>query len=330
MFEKLLKKLAGGVQIPVGVPLDDDGFLDRRCPAARCESEFKVLCEDWRTKVPDHAAWCPFCGHRDTPREFTTPEQVEFLKKAAFAEFSRMFAQELQDGARDFNRRQPRNGFLSLRLDVRSSRPQHPMPPAAAEMMKTQVTCLRCTCRFRVVGAAFFCPACGHSSAEQTFEQTVARVRKSVTLLGELAPTLSRDDLAVLSSQLLEGGLADLVSTFQHLGELLFPRLPGAAGVRLRRNVFQNLVDGSAVWVAAGGRAFAAMVDAADLDDLERLFQQRHVLEHREGFVDQSYLDKSGDRDYAPGSRLVVKEAWVVRCADVVEKLGAGLRIDAP
>jgi len=330
MFEKLMKKLDGGVQVTVGVSLDDAGFLDRCCPAARCGSEFKVLCDDWRAKVPDHAAWCPFCGHRDTPKEFTTPEQAEYAKKAAFAEFSRMFEQGLRDGARDFNRRQPRNAFISLRLDVRSSRPQHPMPPAAAEIMKTELTCTRCTCRFRVVGAAFFCPACGDSSAEQTFQQTVERVRKSVALLGELASGLSRDDVAILRRQLLEGGLADLVSAFQHLGEVLFSRLPRASAVRLRRNVFQNLADGSSSWSMAGGRPFAAMVDANEMTDLDRLFQQRHVLEHREGFVDQAYLDKSGDRDYQPGARLVVKDAWIVRCADIVEKLGAGMRADAP
>lgn len=179
-------------------------------------------------------------------------------------------------------------------------------------------------------GAAFFCPACGDSSAEQTFEQTVARVRKSVVLLGELTPTLTRDDAALLGRQLLEGGLADLVTAFQHLGEVLFPRLRGATAVRMRRNVFQNLTDGSSTWVAAGGRPFAAMIDVSEMGDLERLFQQRHLLEHREGFVDQSYIDKSGDHDYAPGARLVVKEAWIARCADLVEKLGAGLRADAP
>jgi hypothetical protein len=129
---------------------------------------------------------------------------------------------------------------------------------------------------------------------------------------------------------LMEGGLSDLVTAFQHLAEVLFPRLPGAAGVRLRRNVFQNLTDGSAAWVSAGGRPFASFLAAPEMAELERLCQQRHLLEHREGFVDQPYLDRTGDCDYIAGARLVVKEATIERFADLVEKLATALRADVP
>jgi Zn finger protein HypA/HybF involved in hydrogenase expression len=50
------------------------------------------------------------------------------------------------------------------------SRPRHVLlPPAAAEPMRLKITCPECSCRYAVIGAAFFCPACGHNAAELVF-----------------------------------------------------------------------------------------------------------------------------------------------------------------
>lgn len=333
MFEKLireLKKLEGTREISITLRSDEDGFFDRACPADACQSEFKVLMEHWRSKVPDERAWCPFCGHSEAPQEFNTTAQLDHIRRAAVSEVQRVLHRGLRASASDFNRRQPRNSWFQMRMDVRSAAPQRPLPPAAAEIMRTEFVCSECECKYRVVGSAFFCPACGNNCADQTFDQTLARVRKSVDIYLELASTLNRDDAALLRTQLLEGGLSDLVTAFQHLAELKFPKLPAAAGVPLRRNVFQNLTAGSAAWASAGGRAFDAILNDEELADAKRLFQQRHILEHREGFVDETYLDRSGDPDYAVGNRLVIREAALRRFVTVIEKLARGLRSDAP
>jgi hypothetical protein len=333
MFDKLLrelKKLERGVTVTVSLEPDADGFLDRRCPAEQCSSDFKVLDEHWREKVPDERAWCPFCGGQNSPNDFTTQAQEDYAKRAAYAHVEKVLHRGLKETAQDFNRRQPRNSFLTMRMDVRSSAPVHPLPPEAAELMRTEFTCPACSCRYRIVGSAYFCPACGHSSAEQTFEQSLARVRKTVDLFAELGASLDRDDAAILRTQLLEGGLADLVTAFQRIAEVIFPRLPNAANVRLRRNVFQSLTEGSATWRDGGGRAFDAIMTVDELAEMGKLFQQRHLLEHREGFVDQPYIDRSGDTEYAVGARLVIRETSVRRLADLVEKLTRGLREDLP
>jgi hypothetical protein len=307
---------------------DEDGFLDRRCPAEHCGSEFKVLEDHWREKVPNERAWCPFCGSQESPQEFNTAEQTEHIKRTAHAFIGQALHRGMKESATDFNRRQPRNSFLSIRLDVRSPAPSRPLPPAAAAVMRTEFSCPSCACRYRVVGSGFFCPACSHCSADQTFDQSIGRVRKCVEVFAALAPTLGPDDAAMLSTQLLEGGVSDLVTAFQHLAEVLFPRLSGSATVRLRRNQFQNLGEGSTAWATAGGRAYSAIMTTGELAEMERLFQQRHLLEHREGFVDQSYLDRTGDTTYSVGARLIVREASIKRLADFVEKLARGLRAD--
>lgn len=333
MFDKLireLKKLERGVTVSVTLQPDADGFLDRRCTASQCSSDFKVLEEHWGDKVAADRAWCPFCGAEDSPKDFTTQAQEDYVMRAAHANVKKVLDAGLRESARDFNQRHSRNSFISMRMDVRSSSPAHPLPPGAAEIMRTEFTCPACACRYRVVGSAYFCPACGHSSADQTFDQSIARVRKTVDLFSQLATNLDRDDAAIIRTQLLEGGLADLVTAFQRVAEVTFPRLPSATGVRLRRNVFQSLADGSTAWRDGGGRAFAAIMTVDELEEMGKLFQQRHLLEHCEGFIDQACIDRTGDTEYAVGARLVVRETSLLRLADLVGKLVHAMREDLP
>jgi hypothetical protein len=66
-------------------------------------------------------------------------------------------------------------------------------------------------------------------------------------------------------------------------------------------------------------------MDAGEMSDLRRLFQQRHLLAHCEGIVDQEYIDKSGDQTYAVGQRLVIKSDAVGRLLALLEKLSTRL-----
>ena len=68
------------------------------------------------------------------------------------------------------------------------------------------------------------------------------------------------------------------------------------------------------------------MISATEFSDLVRFFQQRHLLAHREGVVDQEYIDKSGDHLYAVNQRLVVRDNSVRDLADLVLKLADELR----
>jgi hypothetical protein len=77
-------------------------------------------------------------------------------------------ARAMHDDARTFNRRQPRNGILSMRLDVKASAPVL-IPIASTEPMRLRSQCETCGCRYSYIGAAFFCPSCGSNSAIETF-----------------------------------------------------------------------------------------------------------------------------------------------------------------
>jgi hypothetical protein len=202
------------------------------------------------------------------------------------------------------------------------------VPPVAQEAMTLHVTCEECGCHFAVVGAAYFCPACGHKSAGHTFCQSLTAARAAVARLPDISSALpDRDTAAQVTRLLIEGSLGSLVTAFQRFAEAGYPRLPSPTE-QPRRNAFQNLDEGSRLWRAAGGSAYSAIVSPQELSELQRLFQQRHLLAHREGIVDQDYLARTGDGSYAVRKRLVIREEAVLRLADLLGKLAAGLGVN--
>jgi hypothetical protein len=70
MFDDLRRQLAkkpSQQMIPISPQLVDNAYFDRRCPAEECGAAFKVMFEDWKSKVPDEVAWCAICGERSEP-----------------------------------------------------------------------------------------------------------------------------------------------------------------------------------------------------------------------------------------------------------------------
>jgi uncharacterized Zn finger protein (UPF0148 family) len=332
MFDKLLdelKKLEHGVEIPVNLPLDDDGYLDRECHADTCHAEFKILPQHWREKVSDDKVYCPICRHEAPSGEWNTNEQHEYIKAVAVAHLQDVVHSALSEDARRFNRAQ-RPGFIRISMSAKRGAPPTIMPVEAAKAMRQQFTCEVCGCRYASIGAAFFCPLCGHNSALATFSQTIETVRQVVALAPSIRSTLAKEydeDLAQDSVRnTLEDSLVRLVGAFQLYADALFEQLPSASRFKRRKNIFQNISESSALWLSAVGQGYENMISLAELQQVDGLFQKRHLIAHRNGIVDQEYIDKSGDQTYSIGQRLVVQEANVLRLADLLSRLAAELR----
>jgi Zn ribbon nucleic-acid-binding protein len=90
------------VNIPVPMPLDNDGFLRRECP--NCEHQFK-----WHSGPANEAAetqpspdsyFCPFCGEAAATDQWWTTEQVEYARAAAMPAALRSLDDELSSAIR--------------------------------------------------------------------------------------------------------------------------------------------------------------------------------------------------------------------------------------
>jgi hypothetical protein len=329
MFDELLREIerrGGKHQVVVSLPSDDEGFVDRLCPSPECQFQFKVHEDDWG-EAREKDAFCPFCGHTADADHWWTEEQIRHVESVAEAEIELFMADALARGAQSWTKRQQRNSFMRLTMQI-DHQPGDVAPLSAAEPMRFQITCSACACRYAVIGSAFFCSNCGHNDADRMFHQSLSRIQKTLDALPELLPAIAdRDTAENMRREAVEAGLKNLVMAFQYYAETLHATFPSVKATH--RNVFQNLANGSALWHAATGKRYDDYLDAAELGALARYFQQRHLISHKQGFVDADYIARTGDTTYRVGQRIVVRAAGVRECAVFVEKLAAAMVADA-
>ncbi len=324
MFDDLLrqlKKIPQSQLIPISLQLDDDGYFDRRCPAEECGAAFKVSFSDWKEKVPDEEAWCAICGETEDPQEFNTPDQERQIRDQGLAHLTGQLDTAFKRARKPT---QSFGGLVSMTWSYKpGSRPMVVMAEAAP-LMTQRSECESCGCRYASVGAAFFCPACGHNSARTTFAGALATVR-SLMDLADRMPTVveDRDAAADAARHLAENSLVRVWSSFQRFAETIYKATSNTSPPR--RNAFQNLEISDTLWKGSIGWTYADMLDKTEHRELVRLVQARHVLAHQDGIVDADYVAKSGDRRYRVGQRLVITAAEVRRLADLTEKLAGAL-----
>jgi len=332
MFDDVIRelgRLGQGVQIPIDFELDDNGYLDRLCPSTECGTHFKVMFEDWRDIVRDEVVYCPLCRHDVESTEWNTPEQDEYIEKVATAYVEKQLGRAFRSDARKFNSRQSRNSFIKMKMSYKPGSIPVAVPANATDVMTQQFTCEECNCRYSSVGAAFFCPSCGHNSVLDTFANSVATVKKTIAAIPTIRDALlnSVDENVAEDSirHICENGLVKLVSSFQRYAEACFYKLSNATQFNVRRNLFQNLGESDTIWRDATSTGYTDILNNAEYQSLSMFFQQRHVLAHQDGIVDQQYINRANDHRFDVGQRLTITESSVLELATVVKELAAGI-----
>ncbi|MFC5626231.1 hypothetical protein [Algoriphagus winogradskyi] len=320
MFEKLIKEIEKMERMKISIPLetDADGYIDKECPSEECLFQFKIKSKDWTKVERNDVAFCPYCRHEDEPENWYTTEQVEDSKKQAINHIQGRIGQALRDGANDFNARQPKKGFITMSLSVKGTAGRSQiMPIPAAQEMRLHVQCEQCDTEYAFIGSAFFCPCCGHNSAQKTFELSINKIRESIKNLPDMRIKLQefgKDAVQNTCQSLIEKGLLDCVTAFQRYCEMIFSEK--APDKKFKMNAFQNLEIGGDLWKESFGSTYTDWLSNAEFSRLVALFQRRHLLAHTEGIVDQKYLEKSGDNNCKVGQRISIKEK------DVLELIG--------
>ena len=337
MFDEFIRELdrlpaTKGVEITIDMPLDEKGYFDRKCPHEQCGALFKVMFDDWGDKVSDGEAYCPKCGTRADPDEFYTAEQNAYIEQSAEEYLSDQLDQAFSQAARRTKPRRISSGLFDITMGVsyKASPITISLPPIAHDVLRQDIRCEPCGCRWSVVGTGYFCPACRHNSVLRDFDSTVDTILNVLDRLEDIKAAVAKKsdiDVAVNVEQLLvEDQVENLVSAFQRLSEALFCELPNATSFPFDPNLFQRIDDASDLWCRATGRSYSAHLSAGELEEMKAMVQRRHKLSHNQGMVDQRYVDKSGDLSYEVGQRLVIRAAHVRSLAKSTVKLANGLR----
>ena len=88
---------------------------------------------------------------------------------------------------------------------------------------------------------------------------------------------------------------------------------------------FQRLELGSELWETAVSLSYEQVLSDYELQELNTLFQKRHLLEHRDGIVDEKYLSRVPESTLSTGQRIVVSTADVDNLVTMIQKLSSAI-----
>jgi hypothetical protein len=327
MFKKALKEIEKLKKIRIPVNTDDEGYYDRECP--ECKFQFKVKAEDWSEKFKDEAVFCPLCGHNDPADQFWTTEQIEFGKEQALKYINNKISKAFADGAKEFNRNQPKSGFLRMKMNFNGTvTNSYILPIPAKKELEQKLTCSKCESHYSILGSAFFCPCCGYNSVIETFDNSMKMIEskiKNIDIIRKAVNEISPDEAEITVRSLIETGLSDGVVAFQRFCELTYKNIV-EPNKKVKFNAFQNLEIGAEYWKELLSETYQNWLSDSEFKVLNILFQKRHLLAHCEGIVDNKYISKSGDSSYRSGQRIVIKETDVLEMVRLIKKIVKEIR----
>lgn len=223
--------------------------------------------------------------------------------------------------AQRVNRKQSRNSFISISMKVNGGRKRtQPIPIKAAEEMQLGITCEECKTRFAVIGSAYFCPACGYNSVTRTFQDSLRKIKAKLDNIDivkkSLLESVGKDESEMVCRSLIESCLIDGVVAFQKYCEGKYENHK-----KVPFNAFQRLKQGSDLWKELVGYSYSDWLTTEELNNLNILFQKRHILSHNEGIVDAKYLKNSNDLTYKLCQRIIISPKDIDVLQKYLEKL---------
>jgi hypothetical protein len=312
-----------GFEAKVSIPVSEDGFLGRQC--RECSRRFTLGGETWE-RVEVEELTCCYCGHVEDDSEFLTTEQRQRVEAAAL-ELSRQYAEQaIADMFRGVQRRQSRNSFIRIEVKEPAARLIPALPEYVEEQAKRILTCSQCGARYGVLGAAAFCPICGPRSPAESLADAIASSRQTLALEDALdADTRETARAAGVFEDSAANVVKGVVTQFEVATKADFRRRVPTADTILKKepgNIFQRLDDVERLYRDHASIDVPAVIGTDRWERLRVTFQQRHVLIHLHGHVDQKYLDRVSGSRLTIGQRLVISRA---RAEQALEDLEAAV-----
>lgn len=318
------------VSIPVRT--DDDGYFDKQCPNPECKFEFKVENNDWKNMFKDEAVYCPKCGHKSLANNFIPADFKRKAKAQAEKQAMELARSETINLLNNFTKNLGQTFKNKSLVKFTPAKPlvytrKHFIQPILAKSeFEQKIKCNKCNAKYAVIGFAFFCPSCGENSAEKTFDESLEHIEFKLQLStsNAVSETASKDNAERFKVSIIEEGIKECVTTFETYCKTVYKRI--SPSVILRQNVFQKLIDGSDLWKNLLGYGYSDWLDTIEMERLKVLFQNRHLLLHQKGFVDQDYLSKVANSSYKLGQKIVISEANVVELITLIRKIVKNIR----
>ena len=316
-------------QMPITMKSDEKGYVDRKCPNENCEFIFKIHIEDLKNKIGENIH-CPLCGYTTKSTEWNTDEQKQELAEHArefiMSQIQGHFQKQIQKMANSTRN----NNFVKFTYKPSRKITYRNNPIGQREEWNLDIACEECGTRYSVIGSAYFCPCCGHNSVDKVFDESMNCVETMLnaqdTILQSLAEQFDKDTADTMCRSMLENSIGDIVSAFQKFAMENLIKKSNLDTSALKVNDFQILSKGSNLYEIHLQREYDKFLSASEINEMNILFQKRHILEHNNGMVDEKYIKNSGDNTYTIGQRVVIKKEDALNLLNLVKKLTTELR----
>jgi len=303
-----LRKLQKRFTIPLRP--DADGYIGRECPEAECRKYFKIVNGTGLKNATE--CHCPYCGHTGDQGDFHTQAQVQFATSIVERAVQRAVTRDLQDMARDFNRRSSA-GFLSIKMGVKSS--PLPLRRYSERQLETHIECPNCTLKYAVYGVFAFCPDCRQHNS-------LYMLGKNLDVVGKMLDMAASADVEI-AGKLVENALEDCVAAFDAFGRELCRVNANKASLPAKADKisFQNLEGAKRNVDDLFGFDISAGLTKDEWQSVVRSLQKRHLFVHRMGVVDEEYVKKTGDAQAVVGHKISLTGHEVGSAVQIVRKL---------
>ncbi|MCA9647267.1 MAG: hypothetical protein KC492_41545 [Myxococcales bacterium] len=274
----------------ISIEPDDRGFVGRECPNESCLGYFKIAPGTGDPSVT--RCTCPYCGTCDENDQFFTPAQIEYAKSVVLNRITGAFLKELKA----LERRPTRGAFLSIGIKV--SGRAHPVAHYRELALETEVVCETCTVRYAIYGVFGYCPDCRRHNSFQMLDTSLSVVERMLDLAADAEPDLAE--------KLIENALEDCVSAFDGWGRATAAAFAQQATEPHQAQAlsFQNFARVRDRVHALFGFDFATVLQEDELQELNVVFQKRHLLAHKMGVIDERYVAATGGSPAAIGRRV--------------------------
>jgi hypothetical protein len=236
-----------------------------------------------------------------------------------------MAEQYAQQAIRDmFRGIQRSNRSPALKITVNET-----LPPVRSvmryveEKVRRTIECDRCQATYAVYGATAFCPVCGPRAAAATVLEAIERGRRALALEDALPEDLREEARADgVFDKAAADAINETVTLFEVFARDQFTaRVPAHEQIvkEKGRGVFQRLDDVDRLFDEHVDASISGSVGEDVWSRLRTVFQQRHVLVHRQGIVDEQYVDAVPQSSQQVGQRLVLSWRDAEQALDALE-----------
>jgi hypothetical protein len=284
------------------IPLsaDDDGMVGRECPQEECQPRyFKTDPREESSPTPtaseeatgaesENRFYCPYCGHQAGFQDFTTHDQLEWVKSMIIRDAHRTI-----QGM--FSRSFGSNRYSSGGLVHLTYRPGS-LPSVrhyAEKRLKRIVECDRCGSKYAVYGISIFCPRCRQGNLHLHLRRSI----ETINVLLEMKSDIEAQAGSEAGYHLLGNCLEDCISLFEGFLKVIYSqalRFLMVDEMRQQklselRNSFQNPSRAENIIRSDLGWELFSDTTQSEREYIELQFAKRHVITHNLGLVDERF-----------------------------------------